>query len=66
MKFNICVNCEKVEVEYSPKTTKVEVTLSGVYFDDIIDEVGEQKALRQFSEGSIRKYVIDNDIDVSD
>ena len=63
--FNVCVNCDKVEVEYSSDRTKVEVSLDGVEFDDIISEIGEQKALSHFSDDVIRDYINDNDIDLT-
>ena len=65
MRFNICVNSEKVEVEYSNTRTEIEVSLTGVDFGDIISEVGEQKALAQFSDDVIREYVLDNDIHIN-
>ena len=64
MKFNISVNSERVEIEYSNINTEIEVSLTGVDFDEIISEIGEQKALAQFSENAIRDYVLDNDIHI--
>ena len=64
MKFNISVNSERVEIEYSNTRKEVEVSLTGVDFDEIISEIGEQKALAQFSENAIRDYVLDNDIHI--
>ena len=64
-KFNITVNCTKVEVEYASVSTEVEVSITGVDFDDIINEVGEQKALSHFSDNVIRDYINDNDIDLT-
>lgn len=63
--FNICVNCTKVEVEYATDRTKVEVSLDGVDFDDVITEIGEQKALSHFSADVIRDYVNYNGIDLT-
>ena len=63
--FNICINCTKVEVEYSSGRFKVEVGLEGVDFDDVISEIGERKALSHFSDDAIIDYINDNGIDMS-
>lgn len=62
--YNICINCVKVEVEYSSDRQKVEVGLEGVELDDLITEVGSTHVLNHFCHDDIAQYVIDNDIEI--
>ena len=62
--YNICINADKVEIEYSSDRSKVEVSLTCIELDDVITEIGCDKVLGHFSHEDIAHYVLENDIEI--